>query len=264
MRPPFRARFAMQRIFNLQYHRRLSKVLASPIAFYMTLLRKLLPGSSHNPVNVRLKDGQTIRVREFWAIFLFDEVFLQQCYEAPEILKRSPVNTIIDVGANIGLFTLRMKQIWPQARIIAVEPHPDNFSHLYEHIEINHVKNITALQKGISDRCGCFDLYISPRNIGGHSMYKKSDRVVQVETCILADALAMLGPENTCDLLKIDCEGCEYPLLTSLTQEIADRIGCIIFEPENGLYDVGQLNQKLVSLGFKLSRFSNLVVAAKA
>jgi FkbM family methyltransferase len=168
------------------------------------------------------------------------------------------------VGANIGFFTLRVKQIWPQARVVAVEPHPGNFSSLQEHIELNQLKDVTALQKGVTEQCGCFDLYLSPRNIAGHSMYKKTDQVIQVQTCTLTDVMTMLGPRNTCDLLKIDCEGCEYPLLTSLTQEVANRIGCIIFEPEPGLYNVDQLSQKLTSLGYRLSRFSNLVIAARA
>jgi FkbM family methyltransferase len=188
---------------------------------------------------------------------------MQNCYDAPDLITRKQMRTIIDVGANIGEFSLRAKQLWPEAQIVAIEPHPTNFAALQEHIQVSALQNITALQIGLSDQCGCFDLYLSPRNIGGHSMYKKTGHSVQIQTRTLREAIAMLAPERTCDLLKIDCEGCEYSILSTLTPDLAERIGCIVFEPEHGLYDVRQLEQKLESLGFQVRSFGNLVVSTR-
>jgi FkbM family methyltransferase len=260
----FRAHFAAQRLLNHEYQRKLSRVLANPFKFYLILLMKLLPGLHSAPLDMRLKDGKVLRIREFWALFLFDEIFVQRCYDAPDLTGRKQVRTVIDVGANIGFYALRAKQLWPDAHVIAVEPHPQNFAALEEHIQISSLKNVTALQIGLSEHCGCFDLYLSPRNIAGHSMYKKTDHSVSIKTSTLNDALAMLQPESTCDVLKIDCEGCEYPILSTLTPEVANRIGCIIFEPEPSLYELEELKNKLKSLGFRVHGFGNLLVSTRA
>jgi FkbM family methyltransferase len=264
---PFRVRFAGRRITSLAYYHRLAKLLTHPLTFYVALALKFIPNWSKAPFDLRLKDGKIFRVREFWSLFLFDEIFVENCYESPEVLGLGPFASIIDIGANIGLFVLRSQQLWPEAKVIAVEPHPDNFGHLQEHIAVNQLKNVFPLQIGVAEKCGCSKMYLSPRNIGGHSLYKKngSSGSITISTSTLADVMsdAKLPNEGNV-LLKIDCEGCEYAILSNLTQDIADRISCIVFEPEHSLYDLDDLLVKLQSLGFKPSKISNLVVAAKS
>jgi FkbM family methyltransferase len=264
IRVPFRIRFAAKRVINPQYFRKLSKVLAHPTQFYSTLARKIYPGSSLKPIPLKLKDGKVILVREFWSIFLFDEIFMANCYEAPELLKFGPFDAIVDIGANIGMFTLRSKQLWPNARVIAVEPHPDNFEHLQEHLQINRIDDVFSVAKGIADKCGCLDLYLSGRNIGGHSMFKTNNsETISVPVTTLKDVLEMAGVPNGKLLLKVDCEGCEFPLLSNLDLTTADRITGIVFEPEHSLYKVDDLCRKLEGFGFRSSTYGELVVLVK-
>jgi FkbM family methyltransferase len=246
-----------------EYHKKLSAVLATPLRFYFVLIIKLIPGFSSAPMDLRLKDGKIIRIREFWALFLFDEIFMQGCYDAQHLINSKPVRTVIDVGANIGCFSLRAKQLWPDCRIISIEPEPGNFAALQEHIQISQLQNVTALQIGLSDQRGSFDLYLSPRNIGGHSMYRKTGQSVKIKTTTLRDTMAAMAPEGTCDLLKIDCEGAEYPILSTLTADVAERIGCIIFEPEPTLYDLEALKARLRDVGFEVRAFGNLLVSTR-
>lgn len=261
---PFRARFAAKRLFSRTYYLRLAEILVHPFSFYTILIRKLWPGSSKRPLALRMKDGTIIQVWEFWTLYLFDEVFVERCYEPPQLLEQGPYTTIIDVGANIGLYTLRMKQIWPDAQVLAIEPHPGNFRRLRDHIEANHLARIETVQAGVSEECGCMDLYLSPRNIGGHSMYKKTDiPPISVPVFSLSALLEKHHVEDGGILMKVDCEGCEFALLSTMTQEIAERISCIIFEPERSLYRLDDLLQKLVSLGYRTSTFSELVLAEK-
>ncbi len=261
---PFRARFTIRRIFNPGYYHRLSEILQNPQSFYSILFRKLSPSSSKRPLDLKLKDGKIIRVREFWTLFLFDEIFVENCYEPPRLQRHGPFPAILDVGANIGLFTIRMKQLWPDARILAIEPHPDNLRSLREHIELNNLSGIEVLEGGISEKCGCMNLYISPRNIAGHSMYKEtSGPSISVPVFALADVLKNSEVQDGGLLLKIDCEGCEHALLSTLSREIAERTSCIIFEPEHSLYSLDDLLQGLRGLGYETSTASNLVVAER-
>jgi FkbM family methyltransferase len=264
MRVPFRIRFAAKRVTNPQYLRKLSKVLAHPTQFYSTLARKIYPGSSPKSIQLRLKDGKVILVREFWSMFLFDEIFMANCYEAPQLLKCGPFDTIIDIGANIGLFTLRSKQLWPNARVIAIEPHPGNFEHLQEHLRLNRIEDVFSLAEGIADKCGCLDLYLAGRNIAGHSMFNtKNSTSISVPVTTLEDVLERAGVSGGKLLLKVDCEGCELPLLANLDQATANRITCIIFEPDHVLYNVDELCEKLQRLGFRSSEYGGLVVLVK-
>lgn len=261
---PFRPRFAARRLLHPGYYRRLAAVLAHPLRFDWVLLRKILPSSSKKPVDLTLKDGKVIRVEEFWTLFLFDEIFVEQCYEPAALVQQGPFSTIVDVGANIGLYVLRMKQLWPKARVLAIEPHPHNFERLVGHMEANHLDDVRPLQIGLSERCGCMDLYLSPRNIAGHSMYKKTDLPpISVPVFTLEQVLRENQVSGGGILLKLDCEGCEHAVLSSLTPETASRISCIIFEPERSLYDLDALLEKVRSLGFTISWVADLVLAVR-
>jgi FkbM family methyltransferase len=262
---PFRSRFLIKRILNPFYYKKLSGVVASPLSFFSILLLKALPGVSTRPVDLKLRDGSVIRIREFWALFLFDEIFIRNCYEPPELLDWNGSGTIVDIGANIGLFTLCAKQLWPRARVIAIEPHPANFQHLSELIEVNGLTNVDPLPIGVADKCGCFELYISGRNIAGHSMYKSAGATtsISVPTETLLDILVRTGSQASNLLIKIDCEGCEYAILSILTPEMATHISGIVFEPENALYDVAMLTDNLQRMGFRISRRGEIVVASK-
>lgn len=256
----YRTRWIAQRVFDLGYLRKLNEVLANPAAFYAAVALKTLPGLHRRPVPLRLKDGKVLEMRDFWGIFIFDEIFLQHDYE-PEELKGLRPRTIMDVGANIGLFTLRAKQLWPDARIAAFEPEPDNFGHLKRHVDINRLADVLPFNEALSEDCTSVDLYLSPRNIGGHSLYVRTDRSVSVKARTIASALASLG--GSCDLLKIDCEGCERAIVAGLTPALARQIGAIIIEPSLERKDAGAMIDRLKDLGFATVRRSNMVIARR-
>lgn len=260
MRIPFRIRFSSRRLFSPSYWKKLSGVLPHPFRFFWILMIKVAPWSSKQPVRLKLRDGKVLLVREFWSLFLFDEIFVEKCYEASELLAKGPFEEIIDVGANIGLFTIRSKQLWPHARVLSLEPHPGNFAHLQEHIKINELSGVTAYSEGVADECGCLELNVSARNISGHSMYKPGSSSVKVPVSTLSDLIHRSGFGKGKILIKVDCEGCEFPLLNGLDQQLAAKFSGIIFEPELQLYSLPDLCRKMQTLGFEVSRFGSLVV----
>jgi len=74
------------------------------------------PKRSENPVSVRLRGASDISV--------FEQVFLSEQYSCVRDLKG--VETILDLGANIGLSGAYLLSCFPQARLFAVEPDPAN------------------------------------------------------------------------------------------------------------------------------------------
>lgn len=68
--------------------------------------------------------------------FIHSEVFEQQCYRL--LLQRAP-ETILDLGANIGLSTVFLARLYPAARIACVEPIADNLRLLRHNLELNGI-----------------------------------------------------------------------------------------------------------------------------
>jgi len=130
-----------------------------------------------------------------------------------------PGDTFVDVGANIGLFTLiAAKTVGPKGRVIAFEPTPQVYRRLNFNIQLNSLKKVIARQEALSDEDGVFPFNMSDDGfdawnsfaspIGGQSFRKavvncrKWDR--------LADELDLLGKVQ---LMKIDVEGWETHVL---------------------------------------------------
>jgi FkbM family methyltransferase len=59
---------------------------------------------------------------------LYGEVVTEDIYHIRSLAWQPDV--VIDLGANIGVFTRYAAELFPSAKIVAVEPHPENFEHL--------------------------------------------------------------------------------------------------------------------------------------
>lgn len=216
--------------------------LDRPLQFYTALLWKLagLPGE----VRLALRDGKRVRLPGYMSLYIYKEIFVDRCYDVD--LPSSA--HIMDIGANTGLFALRMKQLHPAASITCFEPYPPNFVELERTVADNHLYGVRAVPKAVGARAGKANLYVHRRNIGGHSLYPSvasSKNAIEVEIVPLGAVVY-----HHVDLLKLDCEGAEYDILMSMTPEQAALIDRIIIEPTPKLYDVKVLLRHMESCGY--------------
>lgn len=238
------------------YYRRLSDLLENPRAFYRAAFSMLFRDRAQ-PIILLTKSGQKIPIRSFMSLYMFDEVYLRGVYVVP----LQGVRTIIDIGANTGLFSLWASQRWPRVQIVAIEPEPHNVAALRQTIAENHLSTVRAVNAAVSTNRDPIPLYLHPKNVGAHSTVRQhSSNIVLAKAITLGDALDLL-PGETCDLLKIDCEGAEEQIIRSLTPEMAKRIKAIVYEPEWGLYSVDSLNAWLKTLGYRIERSPDTVFA---
>src|SRR5882672_4425508 len=129
----FRLRWAANLVCSPAIFRRLKEELRSPLSFYAAMALKLIPGLYPAPIKLNLRDGKFFYVNTFMTLYIFVEIFVERIYDLPGPC--GAVETIIDVGANTGLFVVRAKQVWPDATIVAVEPEPRNFVELEKTIK---------------------------------------------------------------------------------------------------------------------------------
>lgn len=147
---------------------------------------------------------------------------LYEKYELDVLLKfLSPGGTIIDIGANIGIYSvLASEVIGPRGKIYSFEPEPRNYSLLEKNIAINRLTNVSTINKGVADKPGQLRLFVSDNNIGTHSMTMKQDRYVDVDV-VTIDDFAQENNLSQVDLIKCDVEGFEPFVLNGMKRTIA-------------------------------------------
>ncbi len=119
-------------------------------------------------------------------------------------------NIVIDIGANIGYYTLlAAKIVGNKGKVFAFEPDPENFKILKKNIDANRYKNVVLVQKVVSDKSKKLKLFLSEDNKAGHKIYgdNTNKNFVIVNSVTINDFLKNQDVEV--DFIKMDIEGAE-------------------------------------------------------
>lgn len=147
------------------------------------------------------------------------DLWERDCYRLGKLMDQAP-QAVVDVGAHIGTFALLATERWPGARVVACEADPDNVRLLHW-----NVRNRAAVElveaAVVSHDVREIDFYHVPdkatRNSGGGSCLRPEPASVRIR--VPAVPIVQLWADKglaDCDLLKLDCEGAEIPLLRAL------------------------------------------------
>jgi FkbM family methyltransferase len=122
-------------------------------------------------------------------------------------------DTILDIGANIGYFTLLFSKLVGETGIVhAFEPDPNNFSILKKNIEINNIKNVVLNQKAISDVSKKISFYLCDYNHAQHRIYPSSrcTEEIQVDAITIDEYFDSDSISGKINFIKMDVEGSEF------------------------------------------------------
>jgi FkbM family methyltransferase len=140
---------------------------------------------------------------------VLDEIFSQREYELPgsvdEALSAEDGLTVVDLGANIGLFGAWVLGRFPDAHIVAFEADPSNASIHRRTISANGNAGRWRLVEGFAAASEGWASFAS----GFHATSHQGGG----ETAIKVKAVDVFEYLKNVDLLKIDIEGSEWPLL---------------------------------------------------
>lgn len=122
-----------------------------------------------------------------------------------------PGMTIIDVGANIGIYTRFFSKLTGKSGCIhAFEPAPSNFKRLKENV--GHLANVSLNNTAIGNRSGVIQLYISDELNVDHRTFDSGDGRNEIDVPVVSlDEYFALGQHV--DLIKIDVQGYELSVL---------------------------------------------------
>lgn len=179
-------------------------------------------------------EGTTIYVRPVSFDFpIFTEVFLEDVYQLKTL---GELETVVDLGANIGLFSTRAAMLGAK-RVIAIEPVSANRALAERHFAAAKVaERVTLIGKAVTGTTGeTVAIHLSAENSGAHSVDRDmagiqgGAGVEQVETISLADLFAEHGIER-CDLLKCDVEGAEFEIVLATPPEVLQKVARLAME----------------------------------
>lgn len=168
--------------------------------------------------------------RDFWiepaSVQTANAVFQDEYRLEP--LRPHKVRTIVDIGAHVGSFTVLCHAFWPEAKIVAVEPHPQSFDLLAKNTTHVPKDQLFLIQAAITPETGTTQLSssVSYSRVGEYAtsvwdqLHPRAsnfgisvDAITPIE---LWNRINNFGVEEI-DLLKLDCEGAEYIVIQSWT-----------------------------------------------
>ncbi|MFY9345055.1 MAG: FkbM family methyltransferase [Planctomycetota bacterium] len=123
---------------------------------------------------------------------------------------------VLDIGANLGWYSLLLSRRCPRARIHAFEPEPRNLALLRDNLAQNGIANVTVHPVAVAERSGSMQLFPYPdKNMGRHSLVPMDGlRPIDVPVVSIDDFLrAQRIAPAAVDFVKIDVEGYELPAL---------------------------------------------------
>lgn len=177
-----------------------------------------------------------------------DQCLSQNSYtETKQFFKRylRPNDVVVDVGANIGFFTLMSSiLVGKYAKVYAIEPHPRIYKYLRGNLALNRTENVRTFNAALGNRNGVVNF----------SNEKGDDRnlVITDDSGITVPLrrLDELQIENdSISLLKIDVEGYEKFVIEGCGRML-QKVKCIYFE---------SIEKNFLKFGYKLADLLDLL-----
>lgn len=208
---------------------------------------------------LKLRNGVKFLALDFMDAWTIKEVFADNDYQ---ILFSNKPATIIDIGANIGAFSVFAAHKRPKAKVLSFEPGKKAFFQLKENILLNEMeKRILPSRMAVYKKRQTIRLYDSGRTgLGSIYRVRKEKKYSVVDTITLKD-IFIKYKVKVCDYLKVDCEGAEYEILSGCPPNILKKVRRISLEFHEICFDQNHhdLIKKLIDNGFKVSHKYNSI-----
>jgi FkbM family methyltransferase len=168
-------------------------------------------GSGRYPFHLELRNGLSLDLHEFHDLVTAWVVFFRNEYDVP-----ASIATVLDLGANIGCFSLQTACNHPAARIIAVEPFPTTYDRLAAHVGLSVFRErirIWNLGVAADSQPRWMPVAAPSPNRGMLGPGVSSADAVEVSVVSLEELFARACQEfgtESIDYVKMDVEGAEH------------------------------------------------------
>jgi FkbM family methyltransferase len=175
--------------------------------------------------------------------FIANDIYYGFEYEAIEfklvkvLTKR--VNYFVDIGANTGIFSIFCSCSNASSKVIAFEPHPENYKRLVKNIELNSLSRIESYQLAVGNANEKisftipFDNSITPISSASEGFTKNFSSIqfknIEVKQISLDQFLSSYSLSSI-DLIKIDVEYYEYEVLQGALEILSSKKPLLLLE----------------------------------
>jgi FkbM family methyltransferase len=181
------------------------------------------------------------RERQQWEI---NHLFLDDPY-CLRSLNSNEVSKVIDVGANIGFFSILARHYFPEATIDAYEPSESVFPFLAKNLS---GLDVNLFRAGVGRNAGCGDVVEGETSLFNTIRFRDHGEIPIVS---ISQAVTRIGREV--DLCKLDCEGAEWEILEDTAFLNQVRYLAIEYHPDpDGHRDIEWLIGRLRGAGFSI------------
>jgi FkbM family methyltransferase len=154
--------------------------------------------------------------------------------ETPQVfgLQEKPTGMFIDVGANIGLFTIAFSKFFD--RTLSIEANAQTYAILQVNILLQELSAATPLCFAASNSIGASSIFVpADGSLGGATMnplQHSSPKRIDVECRPLDVIVEQYGDHLPVGLIKIDVEGHEYNVLDGARKTLSGHKPIVMFE----------------------------------
>ena len=159
------------------------------------------------------------------------EVLVRREYEIA--LEEAP-DVILDLGAHVGFSVLFFRSLFPRARLVALEADPATFELL--DCNVGQLPGVDVINAAVGHERGLRWLVRGDLSWGSRLSSEPSPGALRVQTRTLDDVLDAVGVDGLRCLVKLDVEGAEWEVLSSV--EDLTRIDVVVGELHPGLIPV--------------------------
>lgn len=194
-------------------------------------------------------------------LFILKELFVQETYK--DILKNLPKEHVrfVDVGGNIGAFSIWLASKTKICEGFIFEPLEENQRLLRFNLSINKVKSVEVIPAALGGTNRQVTMNFNINSPGGSSIYTHPNCIESIAEKTQVKAFRdWLGEiQGRFHLLKLDCEGAEWEILAETPQEYFNRFHLIVAEVHatTNNPDVSEFLKYFEKAGFRTERWDN-------
>ncbi len=157
-----------------------------------------------------------------------------------------PGQTVMDIGANFGLFTRFLSEaVGSEGKVFSFEPTDDMFAVLENNVKHFGFTNAKVSKVALSDTTGEAEIHIPRREDGTLNHYEASIVAVDQSTDSVTDRVRMITLDQFCedegiekvDFIKCDVEGHEIAVLSGGEKLLRSCHPAILLEVNEPLDD---------------------------
>lgn len=168
-----------------------------------------------------------------------------------------PGTVAIDVGANVGMFTVPLAlAVGPSGRVLTIEPSPENVTRLERNLELNSLENVVVEPIAVGDKTGQLVLQLAS-DPGFHSTTEIAEsRSVDEELTVRAETLDQVwlrAHAPAVSFIKVDTEGSEDAVLRG-AEQILQTCQPVLLVEAKGDERVRELDTWLGGFGYTRAR----------